>query len=51
MTFVSGCDDCILCLAVMGLWTVTITLYSKRSMFQRPDLSLSSREAVRRHQV
>ena len=51
MTFVSGCDDCILCLVVMGLWTVTITSYSKHSMIQRLDLSPSSHEAVRRHQV
>jgi len=39
MMFVSGCEDCTLCLVVMGLWTVTITLYSKH-MFQRLDLSL-----------
>jgi len=51
MTFVSGCEDRILCLVVMGLWTVTITSYSKHSMFQRLDLSLSSHEAVRRRQV
>jgi len=51
MTFVSGCEDCTLCLVVMGLWTVTITSYSKHSMFQRLDLSLPSRETVRRHQV
>jgi hypothetical protein len=51
MKFVSGCDDCMLCLVVTGLWTVTTMLYSKHNMFQSLDLSLSSCEAVRRHQV
>jgi hypothetical protein len=40
MMFVSGCEDCTLCLVVMGLWTVAITLYSKHNMFKRLDLSL-----------